>query len=272
MKSTLAAIATVIAAAVGLTLAFTVSAATPDWSSLGIDPSVSYSATRHVESSEGQMEMREYRAPDMFRIDVDHEGQRGQMIMREDRNTAYLLMPEMNAYMEIPMQQVMETTGLQAPVVERTEVGRETVLGYSTTKYHTVFDDEGVRSSGHMWVTEHGIPIKWDLVQEGGGGDGERVISELRDLKVTSQDLALFEIPANYQAISLGNIGSMMRGAGQEPSGDTGGTGAGQPSRPSIAEEAAEAAAEAARDEARRTAVDEARRGAREGVRSIFNR
>jgi hypothetical protein len=250
----------------------------PSWEAFGIDPDAAYSATRYIESEEGQFEMKEYRAPQMFRADLLFEGEQGTMIMREDRQIAYLLMTSMNTYMEIPTDQVLEAA-FYPQVVERIRVGRENVLGHDTTKYHGAFlDPDGIRSTGYMWVTDHGIPIKMDMVYEEPGERGERVRMELRDLQVGPQSAALFEVPEGYQPFSLGNIGNLLRGGGEpaaaQPAAPASGSDqqetarAPAPSRPSVAEEAADAAA----DEARRTTVDEARRATQEGLRSIFRR
>jgi hypothetical protein len=243
----------------------------PGFEEFGIDPNVSYSGTRHVETDEGSFEIKEYRAPQMFRADMLLDDDAGTMIMREDRQIGYLLMPSLNAYMEIPSEQVLEATH-QARVLERRQVGRETVLGHQTTKYHAVFlDPDGVRHTGHMWVTDHGIPIRMDMVSDEDGEDAEHVLMELRDLVVGPQDPALFEVPAGYQPFNVGSLGDLMRGGDANAPRTTRET--------SPADDAAggdssvaEAAAEAAREEARRATREEAQRATREGLRSIFGR
>jgi hypothetical protein len=236
-----------------------------DWAAFGVNPNVSYSATRHIETDEGSLDMKEHRAPQMFRADLVFEGQQGSMISREDRQVAYMIMPAMNAYMEIPTEQVLEATYMPK-VAERTELGRETINGHASTKYHAVFvDADNGRSKGHLWVTDSGVPIKMDMVYEEPGARGERVVMELRDLQIGPQNAALFEVPEGFQSF---NMGAALRGltsrdpeAGGEQSAD-GGVGAA----------VTEMATEAAREEARRTAVDEARRATRDGLRSIFGR
>jgi hypothetical protein len=262
------AVMSLVLAGLGLTAMTVLHAAAPDWEEFGIDPNVSYSGTRHIETDEGSFEIQEYRAPKMFRADLAYEGQQGSMISREDRQVAYMIMPAMNAYMEIPTDQVLEAT-YHAQVVERTEVGRETLLGHQTTKYHAVFQDsDDGRSTGHMWVTEHGIPIRMDMVYEQPGVHGERVVTELRDLKVAPQDPALFELPDDYQALDVGNIGAMVQGMMGGDGERTDGSSEAQPAGKTVTD----VAAEAAREEASRSAVEEARKATREGLRSIFGR
>src|SRR5690606_32585306 len=108
-------------------------------------------------------------------------------------------------------------------VVESRELGTEEVNGQRTTKYEiTVRDPSGETASGTLWATQDMIPVKMDMVVDG----GDRVVLELRDVEIAPQPDSLFEVPAGYTALSLGSLGGLrdiaraFPGAQAPPGGD----------------------------------------------------
>lgn len=174
------------------------------------DPDVSYTAIRRVETGARTVEMREYRAPGRLRLETSAgDGTTSIMIGRRDRGIAWLLMPSIETYMEIPEERIAAAAGADAAlldralVLERAEEGTETIDGHDTIRYRIVLQDPGgTRSSGRYWLTREGIPIRLDLVYDGSEGIGGQVRVELRALEIGPQDDALFEVPDGYRGIT----------------------------------------------------------------------
>lgn len=192
-----------------------------------MDPSVSYSAWRHVETGGRSMEMREYHAPGMQRLEMNAQGQDMVMIHRNDTGESWMIMPQMQAYMQTSAERVAQSSG-DVEIVERTRVGRERVNGYDTIKYKAVFrDPQGQEGSGYFWLTEqHGIPIRTDMMQQTPHGK-QRVYMELTDLQVGSQPASLFEVPDGYRALpggmmGMGAMGGLSGSSGGQSMGGSG--------------------------------------------------
>jgi hypothetical protein len=186
-----------------------------------MDPNVSYSAWRNVETAEANMRMREYHAPGKMRFDMKAKGQEMAMILRIDTGESWMLMPRMKAYMQTSAAQVARHAGSGMEVIEQTEMGKEVINGHRATKYKAIFrDPQGRKGGGYFWMTEeHGIPIRMDMIQKTGKGK-QRIFMELTDLEVGPQPETLFDVPASYQALpgSMGGMGGMFG----SPSGSAG--------------------------------------------------
>lgn len=183
----------------------------------GEDPRVSYSGVREMVSSQGTVSMKEYVAPKKQRMEMT--GPTGDVVLinRRDQDRAFMLMPGMNMYMQIPSQQFHKQTGSHARVIENRRIGQETLDGYKVEKYRSIVEDaDGARGEGYYWVTDDGITLKMDfkLVQN---GRNEHMVMRLKQLKVGPQPASLFEVPASYQAMPGMNretLSSMMNSAG----------------------------------------------------------
>ena len=182
----------------------------------GEEPRVSYSGVREMVSSQGTISMKEYFAPQKQRMEMT--GPTGDVVLinRRDKNSAYMLMPAMNMFMEIPSQQFHKQTGTHAKVIENKRVGRETLDGHKVDKYKSVVEDaDGVRGEGYYWVTDDGIALKMDvdLIED---GKKEHMVMQLKQLKIGAQPASLFEVPPGYQPMPAMNkdmISSMMDSA-----------------------------------------------------------
>ncbi len=221
-----------------------------------MDPNVSYSAWRRVETEETSMKMREYHAPGKMRFDMKAQGRDVIMILRSDTGESWMLMPQMKSYMQTSAAQVARSAGSGLEVIERTEIGKEEVNGYRTTKYKAIFrDPEGQKGGGYFWLTEeHGIPIKTDMIRKTGKGK-KRIYMELTDLKVESQPESLFEVPDSYQAMpgAMGMAGmSGMSGAPQ---------GTGEENQDDLTGEIMEDASEQTKDSIKHGVRDSIRKG-----------
>jgi hypothetical protein len=248
-----------------------------------LEMNVEYSATRIIEAGQERMEQRYYqRAAMVHRMETEMHGQQSIIIMRGDRDLLWTVMPQQRMVMEMRIDpNATDPMNVEIPdpdtwVMER--LGRESVNGIPATKYR-VATDEGAktRMRGHMWISDHGIPVRTDLET---GGD--RILMELRDLVVGPQPAALFEPPADYQRHAIGagfdgGAGGMLGGIGGMQ-GTPGGLGAGATGAPGadpgegfageLATEATEAAKDATKQEVRNTVRDSVSKG----VRGLFGR
>ena len=132
-------------------------------------------------------------------------------IGRIDKDVAWMLMPEQGMYVEQPLdvRTAMSTQEKMDQEIERTPEGKETVSGMSTTKYRVTFGTAGRRESVFQWIDDaNHFPVKTAAI------DGSWW-SEFKNIKITPQDPALFEIPPGYKKMSLGvpDIRGMMENA-----------------------------------------------------------
>ena len=131
-------------------------------------------------------------------------------IIRKDKKVIWQLMGGM--YMELPMNDSNASDTDAFEIVERTEVGQETVNGMKTTKSKVVAvkKDGSGKYGGFFWTTKEGIPVKMDLLSKE-GDEKIRMTSELTNIKREKLNPALFEIPAGY---TKNDMGALMGGAG----------------------------------------------------------
>ncbi|MDX1592851.1 MAG: DUF4412 domain-containing protein [Gammaproteobacteria bacterium] len=190
-----------------------------------IDPDVAYAAWRHMRTDGQEAKMREYRASGRMRFEMEQEGQEMVILFDETSGESWMLMPSMKMYMKTSTDRFAGGTGSEVEVLERTDLGRESVNGHASRKYRARFRDaEGREGRGHYWLTEaHGIPIRMDMVQESSRGE-VRVFMELTDLVIRPQPAALFEVPDDYRAMpggmGLGGMGSAYGGSAGDTAGE----------------------------------------------------
>jgi hypothetical protein len=178
---------------------------------LGIDMNVSYDGTRVLEFKEGSFEATERRAPGMMYTEVHIEGTSSGVIVREDLQKSYVLMPSMGVYMEKSLKDGMQeaSNGMVFSKIEK--VGREKVIGLPSTKYKTRFKDNEGKGTGIIWVTDSGVPIKMDMTYTSRNMKNERYVMHFTELNLRKQDPAFFEPPANLKPMGMGSIGDMMK-------------------------------------------------------------
>ncbi len=235
---------------------------------LGLDMNVSYSGTRTMQTDEGNISMLERRAPGKQRMEMSMGGMNAVMIIREDREAAYTLMPDFGMYRETSLAEAQTQTGNNLDLSNVSKVGREKLDGAMTTKYAVSFSDRNGKGDGFMWVSDDGIGVKMDMTYTSRGAKGQRIEMTLTDVKVGRQADDLFEVPASYKPMNMANMGAMM-GAGAPPSAATQ-QAPRQPAEeePDFAEELGDAAA----DEAQAGVEEGVRDQVRKGIRGIFGR
>lgn len=158
----------------------------------------SYSAMETISTPRGEMTSRVFVAPRMKRMEMEGATQ----VLRFDKEVMWVLMPKQKMYMEKP---IAAAPGGSANLkfIERKKLGQETVNGIKATKYKTVaVDKDGNRLEGFSWRSTEGILVKNDM-KTTGGGRSMTVKTELSDLKVGSQNPALFEVPEGFNKFAM---------------------------------------------------------------------
>lgn len=183
------------------------------------EPDVEYSADEHMETEDMAMQAKVCHAPGRERREQEMSGMQQIMIMRRDKGVMWMLMPEQKMYMETKMGQGKEDTAdLKDYTIEYAVVGEEVVNGINTTKNKVIVTDKkGNKFGGFMWVSKEGIMVKMDTVSKV-EGTKMRVKLERKNIKIEKQDAKLFEIPADYNKMSMPGMGGgfnmqdMMKG------------------------------------------------------------
>lgn len=135
-------------------------------------------------------------------------------ITRLDKNTVWMLMPNDNKYMELPLQPSNIVIGRDKVTgeIERQLLGRETIDGKITDKYRIVYELGNRRQAILTWViADLDIPIK--TVAE----DGSWSV-EYSNIMAGTQPASLFEIPSGYQKVDMSSLpaaGNLPDGASQ---------------------------------------------------------
>jgi len=189
----------------------------PGWGGEMPEPKVEYAADSILEADEMTMKARIYHAPGKERREQAIGDLKQVFITRKDKNVAWVVMPEEKMYMEMPFAQAKENDmDLSSYKIERTPVGEETVEGVKTTKSKVVMTGpDGANFDGFLWTTPDGVTMKIDAVARG-KGEKARMKMTLKNLKIGKQDPTLFEIPAGYQKMMMGNP---FGGMGRPPAG-----------------------------------------------------
>jgi hypothetical protein len=178
---------------------------------LGIDMSVQYQATRVITTKEGTFEFSERRVPQKMLMDIKMEGAEAVLLLREDLGKSYVLMPSLGMYREMPMDKANQQAGGVDGLDEVTKVGRETVNGYDCTKFKARISSKEGKGDGFIWVTDSGVPLKMDMVYSSRRKRGQHMVMELKDLQLTPQDSALFELPKNLKPFGLRGLGKLFQ-------------------------------------------------------------
>lgn len=176
-------------------------------------PSASYQGTRVMNSGGMEMSGRLFHDRGKERWERSMEGMTQVMIMRPDLQKMFMLMPQMNMAMEMPL-----THGGNAPTpgqyagIDPEVMGSEVVAGEQTTKYKV----EGNQGSGpytvFFWMTEDGITMRTRVSSAEGSFE-----IRLEGLERGAQSAGLFEVPAGTQIMPANPamVNQMMRGQSQ---------------------------------------------------------
>lgn len=168
------------------------------------EPTVAHEGTRVMSVDGTTVESRyRYMPPGKTREEVTMEGMSVSLILRQDLGVVWTVLPG-NMYMEMAIDEAdMPGTSPTEGVVEFEVVGEEEIDGWPTTRYRVVMLEDGEEATGYFWITEHWIPIRMEITMA--DDPDERISWHIRDLRITEQDPALFEVPAG--ARNMGSFG-----------------------------------------------------------------
>ena len=224
---------------------------------LNIDQNLSYDGTRVMEVDGQQIEMTERRAPGKMYTEIFLGNMTTGIILREDLQKSYTLMPSMGFYRETSMEEGMNqaSNGLEFSEIEK--VGSETINGHASTKYKAQFSDKEGKGSGFIWVTDTGVPMKMDMLYANKDTEAAHITMEFTELNLRDQDPKYFEVPANLKPMTLGGglswLGAMLGMGGEAAATGAASTGAASSEQAELA-----SARKACLEEAARAAQQEA--------------
>jgi len=177
----------------------------------GIDLKVSYDGTRIMEFQGSEFESVERRAPGKMYSEIHVGDMETGVILREDLQKSYLLMPSMGFYKEESLKggMMQAANGMEFSKIEK--VSREDIIGFSSTKFKTKFKDNEGKGAGFVWVTDSGVPIKFEMIYSNSKFKGERFTMVFTELNLRDQDPAYFELPANLKPMGMSSLGDMMK-------------------------------------------------------------
>ena len=189
---------------------------------LGIDMNVSYDGTRILELKEGQFEAAEHRAPGKMYTEVHMGGMSSSVILREDLGVSWIVMPSMGFYKEDTLEGgiMQQNNGMEFKSIE--EAGRETILGFPSTKYKVKFKDNEGKGAGFMWITDDGVPIRFEMIYSSRDVKGMRVTMYFTELNMREQDPTVFELPDGLKPMGISSIGDMLKQGAPAVSASTG--------------------------------------------------
>ncbi|MCP4661277.1 MAG: DUF4412 domain-containing protein [bacterium] len=179
-------------------------------------PVTSFSAEQ-VTRLPGQPEqiVRVFVAPQKLRMEMEVPMGAMVNIVREDLGIMWMLVPERQAYREMPMDEAQLNAMMREVNQEQIteELGTETVNGFPCRKVRITTNVEvmGMRHEGTavVWTTP-ALPMPIRSETEDGA------VSELREIKPGAQPEELFEIPEGYEKTEMGMFDLFAGGESQE--------------------------------------------------------
>jgi hypothetical protein len=136
----------------------------------------------------------------------------------ENEKKSIMMSSATKTYMEQPIDS-KEVPSLDDPrvVVEKKEIGSETIDGHPCTKYDSVFymkDTPSEKYKAVLWEAKDlgGLVIRNETtLPPGKMGPGERkAVTELKDVKLGAATASMFEVPKDYRKVN--NMMEMMGG------------------------------------------------------------
>jgi hypothetical protein len=178
-------------------------------------PQAEYSADETVQTDESTIQQKVFVTPTKERKELLTGGGDGAVqIYRYDNKVMWMVMPTQKMYMEHSMAGGPPKGNDPSQwTYEDTAVGEETLNGMKVTKFKTIATStDGKKYGGFSWRTKEGINLKQDLLYKE-GNEKKRMLTELSNVKIATQDPKLFEIPEGFTKLDMGG---MMGGMGRQ--------------------------------------------------------
>lgn len=160
---------------------------------------VDYTADSVLKIDGMEVISRVYHSGSKERMEQEMDGAAQVIIVRTDKKLAWVLMPQMQMYMEIGYD-ALGAAAYDPGEMDYTLVaeGTESVAGVTAAKYRmTAVGRDGKRFEGYIWLGPGNIMVRIEAASKG-NGKTERVKMELRNLRIGPVDRSLFEVPKGY--------------------------------------------------------------------------
>lgn len=231
-------------------------------------PTSPYQAERTFTTEGTTTTQQVYSSPGKTRTEMTVDGMQVIQIWRTDRNLIWSLMPRERMAIELalgsdqvnsPLDQYSDESGMR---FEKRLMGPDNVNGVSAKRYFiSGTASDGSKTEGYVWTTPQNITVRMRLTGSAPGEADRNFNYDLTDLVIQDQHASLFEVPSDYQVMSMGTgypgMPAQLPGAEDEegnPVGDYAGD---------VARDAAGEAVREADRQVRRKAGDEARKAVR---------
>jgi len=166
----------------------------------GLAQAAEFSATMITKAGGMEIPGKVYVKGDKMRNEIQAAGHPVINILRPDKKLVWIIMPQQQAYMEMPInpetkQQMMALTEKQKAKMKK--LGSETIDGYTCEKYETTVNYQGKSTKVYTWIaSDLGSPIK--VV----AADGSFSM-EYKDIKKGEVADSQFEAPQGYKKIKM---------------------------------------------------------------------
>jgi hypothetical protein len=148
--------------------------------------------------------LSEYNLAQMKEIGMD----KTVLISRPDKKLTYVFYPNLQAYLETPMDEKTASLKESDFKLETTELGKETIDGHPCMKTRAVLTDKkGAKQEATLW---NATDLKSFPVQVQKTEDKTVITMLFKDVKLAKPDAKMFDPPAN--STKYGDIPSLIQG------------------------------------------------------------
>jgi hypothetical protein len=165
------------------------------------DARVGFSAERVLIINGQNYTGKMWHMPGEQRHEQDLAAMRPVFILHADSAVADAILPQLHTVVEFALPRELSLLG--TPDLLRKPLGAENVNGIATTKYEVDEDTPSGRTTGALWLSPDGIPMKCDAKFVEKSGKLSTIHWELRHVKIGKQDAALFEVPQGYAKLPV---------------------------------------------------------------------
>jgi hypothetical protein len=173
------------------------------------DTLVPFSADRTVHFKDKTYTGKLYAAPGMQRHEQEINGLHPVLLLRADRQIAYLLLPELHIYADFPFPKAVTEEGdigkLGRPV------SHGTIAGQAVDQFRVQrTGSDGSSLDGFAWLTKEGIVVKLEGTYSEADHKPTEGTLELTNIVRGPQDPALFEVPAGMKQLPPAAVAALF--------------------------------------------------------------
>ena len=157
-----------------------------------------FSADVVSSSPQGTVNMKLYSTAGKSRMEMPGNI----MIIRQDLQVMWMVMPSESMYMEQPIDPAMlvKTSRVVPGEIERTPMGNESIDGKTTQKFKITYETAGRRETLYQWIGTNDMPARVQAV------DGSWTV-DYKNVSTVHQPDSLFDPPAGYQKMAIPSMG-----------------------------------------------------------------